>query len=74
MSAGCAACHTALGQWIGTLSESCEVLIDVGITGKLARVKETQTILAEGRAHAREFNRAQNELVADLRARIRPAA
>lgn len=72
--ATCQECHAAVARWLDTLTASCEVLIDVGFTGRLERIKQTQALLAEGRAHARQFNRAQAELIADLRARLKRAA
>lgn len=52
----CAACHGSLSSWLGRLVASCAVLTDIGRTGDLKRMKETQVLLSEGRRHAQAFN------------------
>ena len=52
----CSACHGSLVAWIEKLVQSCDVLTDIGRTGELRRMRETQSLLAEGRRYAQAFN------------------
>jgi hypothetical protein len=70
---GCAECHRALLLWLEKLVAACDLLIDVGRTGNLARIRETQELLAESRAHAHQFNGEYARLVGDLRQRVAAA-
>ena len=69
----CAECHRALALWLDKLVAACDLLIEVGRTGNLARIRETQTLLAESRAHAHRFNAEYARLVHDLRRRVATA-
>jgi hypothetical protein len=70
---GCTECHRALLLWLEKLVGACDVLIEVGNTGNLARIRETQELLAESRAHAHQFNGEYARLVGDLRQRVAAA-
>jgi hypothetical protein len=70
----CADCHRSLALWLDKLVKACELLIEVGRTGNLARIRETQELLAESRAHAHQFNAEYARLVGDLRQRVAAAA
>ena len=69
----CAECHRALALWLDKLVAACDLLIEVGRTGNLARIRETQQLLAESRAHAHHFNAEYARLVGDLRQRVAAA-
>jgi hypothetical protein len=70
---GCGECHRALLLWLEKLVAACDLLIEVGHSGNLARIRETQELLTESRAHAHQFNGEYARLVGDLRQRVAAA-
>jgi hypothetical protein len=66
----CAECHVALSNWLGKLVQSCEVLAEIGRTGDLKRMKETQHLLSEGRRYAEAFNDEYARLCQVLREHV----
>ena len=66
----CSACHGALVAWIEKLVRSCDVLSEIGRTGELRRMRETQTLLAEGRRYAQAFNEEYARLCQVLREHV----
>lgn len=69
----CMQCHVAVQRWIEKHVLACQVMVEIGLTGDLGRLAETQELLAEAREHARLLNAEYAHLVADLRARVRSA-
>lgn len=67
---GCSECHRALARWLDKLIAACELLVEVGISGNVSRIRETQGILAEGRVHATRFNEEYAGLIKDLREKV----
>ncbi len=70
----CQTCHLALAGWIDRLVESSDVLIEIGQTLELKRLRETQDLLMEARTFARQFNAEYAGLVANLRALVAHAS
>lgn len=68
--ADCAECHSALSNWLNKLVQSCDVLAEMGRTGDLKRMKETQQLLSEGRGHAQAFNDEYARLCRVLREHV----
>ena len=66
----CQTCHLALAGWIDRLVESSDVLIEIGQSLDLKRLRETQDLLMEARTFARQFNAEYSGLVANLRALV----
>jgi hypothetical protein len=66
----CSACHGALVAWMDRLVRSCDVLSEIGRTGELKRMRETQTLLAEGRRYAQAFNEEYARLCQVLREHV----
>jgi hypothetical protein len=69
--AACIECRDAASGWIQMHVEACEVMLQVGRSGDLKRLREAQALLAEGRVFARRFNAEYGHLTAALRARAR---
>ncbi len=67
---GALECHRALSLWLDKLVQSGELLIEVGSSGNVNRIREIQELLAEGRAHAVRFNEEYLRLISNLRARV----
>ncbi len=66
----CEAAQAAITKWINLHLAACDVMVDVGLSGDLGRLRETQRMLAEARIHAQTFNAEYNRLVSDLRRRV----
>jgi hypothetical protein len=71
--APCLGCHVAVQRWLERHGEACAVMMDIGLTGQLGRMRETQHLLGEARAHARELNSEYSRLLDDVRQRVRAA-
>jgi hypothetical protein len=71
--AGCQACHHAAQRWVDRHLEASLILAEVGRTGDLARLHETQRRLAAAREHARQLNSEYSRLVEELRQRVKAA-
>jgi len=69
----CVACQHALTKWLDSLIEACEILIAVGASGDLRRIREIRDHLAAGRVHARSFNGEYARLADELRERVAAA-
>jgi len=67
----CAECRDAVSGWIQMHVEACDVMLEVGRSGDLKRLREAQALLAEGRFFARRFNAEYGHLAAALRARAK---
>lgn len=65
----CVPCHGAVAHWLDEMVAACDAMADVGRSGNLARLRETQEHLAASRADARTFNAEYERLVAELRRR-----
>jgi hypothetical protein len=70
----CEKCHESVAGWLDTHVDACKVMLEVGHSIEMARLREAQTLLAEGRKHAHAFNYYYNHLVAELRRRVDAAA
>lgn len=68
--AECAECHMTLSGWLQKLVTSCDVLSEIGRSGDLRRMKETQNLLADGRRHAQDFNEEYARLCQILREHV----
>ena len=69
----CRTCHLALAGWIDRLVESSDVLMEIGQSLDLKRLRETQDLLMEARTFARQFNSEYSVLVTNLRALVATA-
>jgi len=67
---GALECHRTLSRWLDKLVQSGELLIEVGSSGNVNRIREIQELLAEGRAHAVRFNEEYLRLISNLGARV----
>ena len=72
--APCDGCHQAVVKWTDLHVAACQVMVEVGVSGDLTRLRETQSLLADARTHAQQFNTEYTRLVADVRQRVRAAA
>ena len=70
----CQDIHLIAAGWIEKQSAACDVMVDVGQSGDLAALRETQGLLAEGRDDSRRFSTAYAELVAWLKERLASTA
>lgn len=67
----CQGCHAAVTHWLDEMVLACDVMVEVGRSGELSRLRETQEHLAESRADARRFNTEYEQLLGELRRRAR---
>jgi hypothetical protein len=67
----CESCHSAVAHWLDEMVLACDVMVDVGRSGDLGRLHETQEHLAESRADARRFNTEYEQLLGDLKRRAK---
>lgn len=65
----CESCHGAVAHWLDEMVAACDVMVDIGRSGDLTRLRETQEHLAESRADARRFNSEYEQLLTMLRRR-----
>ena len=72
--AACDGCHQSIVKWTDLHTAACQVMVEVGVSGDLTRLRETQSLLADARAHAQQFNIEYSRLVADVRQRVRAVA
>ncbi|HZR00662.1 MAG TPA: hypothetical protein VFC93_17820 [Chloroflexota bacterium] len=62
-------CQRSVEHWLNEMVRACDVMVDVGRNGDLARLKETQEHLAASREDARRFNAEYDRLLSELRQR-----
>jgi hypothetical protein len=62
-------CHEAVAGWIEMHVAACEVMVEVGGSGDLGRLREAQNLLAEGRQFASRFNVEYGRLTGAVRTR-----
>ena len=62
-------CHRSVESWLNEMVQACDVMVDVGQSGDLGRLKETQEHLASSREDARRFNAEYERLLGELRQR-----
>ena len=72
--ATCLACHVAVQRWLERHVDASQVMIEVGRSGNLTRMHETQRLLAEARDFARQLNAEYSRLVEELRQRVKAAS
>lgn len=70
----CEDCHSAVHTWLSKMIAACEVMIEVGVTGEIERLRETQGLLAESRTDTLRFRSEYDYLIAQLRARVKGAS
>ncbi len=70
----CEACHSAVQTWLSKMIAACEVMVEVGITGEIERLRETQGLLAESRTDTLRFRSEYDYLIAQLRSRTKGAS
>ena len=66
----CLVLHTTIISWLEKQVAACDVMIEVGMTGDVSRLRATQGLLAEGRADTQRFTTEYASLVAMVRQRI----
>ena len=66
----CARCHRSVIKWLEKQIATCDLMVDVGMSNDLARLREAHYLFAEGRVHARQFNVDYQELVRIVRSRV----
>lgn len=71
--AASAGCHRAVMRWLDKMVLACEAMVQVGETGELAGLKDTQEQLAASRTDARRFNAEYERLMIELRRRVTSA-
>ncbi|HEY3108573.1 MAG TPA: hypothetical protein VGL23_07455 [Chloroflexota bacterium] len=72
--ATCLACHVAVQRWLERHVDASQVMTEVGRSGDLSRMHETQRLLAEARHFARQLNAEYSRLVEELRQRVKAAS
>lgn len=68
--AACDSCQVSLTSWLDKHIAACEIMVEVGHNGELARLRSTQGLLAEARIDLQRFNSDCDTLVAALRRRV----
>jgi hypothetical protein len=66
----CDELQTLLHVWIERHMEVCQILVEFGRTGDLARLRASQGLLAEGRADLQRFQAEYTRRVAALRHKV----
>jgi hypothetical protein len=69
----CLPCHKAILRWVDLHVEACQVMMEVGMSADLTRLRETQSLLGDARPHAQVFNSEYTRLVLDVRTRVKAA-
>lgn len=67
-------CHDAVGRWLDQVVAACDAMVQVGDSGDLKHLRETQEHLAASRTDARRFNAEYERLLADLKQRVQRAS
>lgn len=60
--------------WLDKQMAACDVMVEVGQTGDVLRLRSTQGLLAEGRLDTQRFNAEYTALVSALKARVQRTA
>jgi hypothetical protein len=66
---GCETCHLAVLGWLDKQIAACDLMIEIGQTGLVERLREVRGLIAEARHDARLFNYEMAERAATLRHR-----
>jgi hypothetical protein len=69
----CEGCHRAIVRWVDLHVAACQVMMDVGVSADLVRLRETQSLLGDARIHAQEFNAEYSRLATEVRQRVKAA-
>lgn len=69
----CEECHRAIVTWVDLHVAACQVMVDVGVSADLTRLRETQSMLGDARVHAQRFNAEYARLADEVRRRVRAA-
>ena len=70
----CLSCHDTVLGWLDKQIAACDVMVEVGQTGDVSRLRSTQGLLAEGRLDTQRFNAEYTTLVTALKARVQRTA
>jgi len=73
-AAGCEACHLAVLGWLDKQSAACDLMVEIGRSGEVGRLREVLGLIAEARHDARQFSYEIAERRAALGHRRRAAA
>jgi hypothetical protein len=69
LPAVCDSCHLAVTSWLDKHVAACDLMVEVGTSRDLTRLRATQGLLAEARVDLQRFNSDCDTLVAALRRR-----
>ena len=70
----CVSIHEVVLAWLDKQIAACDVMVEVGQTGDVSRLRSTQGLLAEGRLDTQRFNAEYTTLVNALKARVQRTA
>jgi hypothetical protein len=70
----CVTIHDVVLAWLDKQLAACDVMVEVGQTGDVSRLRSTQGLLAEGRLDTQRFNAEYTTLVTALKARVQRTA
>jgi hypothetical protein len=70
----CLTCHDVVLNWLDKQLAACDVMVEVGQTGDVSKLRATQGLLAEGRLDTQRFNAEYTSLVSALKARVQRTA
>jgi hypothetical protein len=73
LPAVCDSCHLSVTSWLDKHIAACDLMVEVGQTGELSRLRATQGLLAEARVDLQRFNSDCDALVVTLRRRAESA-
>lgn len=66
----CSYCHRTFAAWLDRLIRACEILVDIGQIGGIARMREVQAYISDSRSYAQAFNDEYAQQVQRLRHRM----
>ncbi|TAK20464.1 MAG: hypothetical protein EPO26_17985 [Chloroflexota bacterium] len=69
----CDVCHAAVRAWVEALLGSSETMLEIGRSGNLSILSQSQEHLVEARVQARRFNDEYSRLANELRRRVATA-
>ena len=66
----CKLLHSTIISWLEKQIGACDVMVEVGMTGDVTKLRATQGLLAEGRSDTQRFSSEYASLVGMVRKRI----
>lgn len=72
-AAGCEGCQESVVAWLDLQISACDLLVEIGRTREVERLREVQGLIAEARHEARRFTYEIAERLAVLRHRVHAA-